>query len=294
MLVFLWTAIACGGPSHHATSVSALASVNPEASYVFYLHGKFVELRGKNAYSPKFKQPYRYDDIVSALSAEGFVVISEARPKDTEARVYVRKVLTDVNQLLQKGVPPERIAVIGHSKGGLITTGVAANLGNSEVRFVIMAGCGRTGTRFRRGYDNIQRSRSDQITGHILSIYDSADTEAGSCRELLASPQVSSQSEIALETGQGHGLFYAPRKAWLAPTLAFLRQPATPPLLCRKSAIIRPIRDRSSHRSGWGDVERSWPPLACREEAISRRAGPPCRGAPEALSGRLARPTTGG
>ena len=55
--------------------------IDPQAHYLFYLHGRIVE-EGRRPTSPQFGV-YEYDKILETFRARGFVVISEQRPKGT-------------------------------------------------------------------------------------------------------------------------------------------------------------------------------------------------------------------
>jgi dienelactone hydrolase len=184
-------------------------SIDPSRKYLFYMHGRIVELRGRNAASKEHGR-YQYDDIVKALADRGFVVISEVRPANTTVE-YGRKVAGRVRALMAAGVAPSNIAVTGFSKGGFLTIVTAAVLGEPKVNFVIMAGCGIG------PYEQILREFAPQMKGRVLSLYDRADREAASCREAFRRAPGLEHKEVELVTGVGHGLFYAPRREWLDP-----------------------------------------------------------------------------
>jgi hypothetical protein len=91
---------------------------HPDASkrYLFYLHGRIIELQGRKAVSPDYG-PYEYDGILRALAEAGFEVISEVRPSDTGLE-YGKKIAAQARSLLAAKVPPEHITIAGFSKGG--------------------------------------------------------------------------------------------------------------------------------------------------------------------------------
>ena len=192
-------------------------TIDPNAKYLFYMHGVFVEIQGKDAYNPRYGHKYEYDNIVNALQKLGFVVISEVRPKGTKVPRYARKVSGQVKKLLDKGVRAENISVIGHSKGGMITLYTTTMISSSKVNFVIMAGCGLRGGQFRKGFARFSSRDADRISGHILSIYDKNDKITGTCREALDQAEGAAWGGKILETGEGHGLFSWPKKVWLDP-----------------------------------------------------------------------------
>jgi hypothetical protein len=51
--------------------------------------------------------------------------------------------------------------------------------------------------------------------GRVLSIYDRADPEIGSCaRHFTAAPGLTFE-EIVLDVGRGHAIFYTPERVWV-------------------------------------------------------------------------------
>lgn len=171
-------------------------------------------MHGLNQAHPKHGF-YKYDAITQALAQKGFNVISELRLAEVDMRSYAEKIAARVKRLIEKGVPPEQITVAGHSKGGHLSLIVASLVQEPKLNVVILAGCGKPGSRFRRTYNQFLSTSAAKLKGHILSIYDSSDREAGSCGEAFQqSPEVQSQ-EIVLHTGKGHGLFYKPDPRWV-------------------------------------------------------------------------------
>jgi hypothetical protein len=120
-----------------------------------------------------------------------------------------------VTTLLDAGVPPSNITVVGASKGAGIAIYVSHFLENDEVNYVIMAICHP---------DVVAGLRRDQVylTGNVLSIYDLTDTLAGSCQELFSFSEgkgLSRYHEVVLNVGTGHGILYKPFDEWILPTV---------------------------------------------------------------------------
>jgi hypothetical protein len=178
------------------------AAIDPRARYLIYLHGRILELQGRQATSPDFGR-YEYDEILRALAGKGLVVISELRGKDTTP-AYAKKVAGQVRRLLAAGVPPGHVTVAGFSKGGLLARATAAELADPALNFVFMAACGP------RAPDS---GRTGTLKGRILSLYDESDEMAGSCGSLFA-PEMETK-EVKLATGLRHGVFFRPRKDWV-------------------------------------------------------------------------------
>ncbi|HSE45158.1 MAG TPA: alpha/beta hydrolase [Gemmatimonadales bacterium] len=180
--------------------------------YVIYLHGRIVETEQSRRPTDERFGPFEYDAILDSLRRPGFVVLSEQRPPKTNSDSFAIHVAAQVDSLVQSGVSPDAITVMGFSKGGWIAILTSARLRNPAVSFVIMAGCGSW------AFD-----RQDlYVTGRLLSLYETSDSMGVSCAPLFArrSPR-SKTREIALSLGLGHGTFFQPRSAWLAPAITW-------------------------------------------------------------------------
>jgi 3-oxoacyl-ACP reductase-like protein len=135
-------------------------------------------------------------------------VLSEQRPPRTDSDSFANHVAEQVDSLVQSGVSPDAITVMGFSKGGWIAILASARLRNPAVSFVIMGACGPW------AFD-----RQDlYVTGRLLSLYETSDSLGVSCAPLFCAPEPRSRTrEIALSLGLGHGTFFQPRSAWLTP-----------------------------------------------------------------------------
>lgn len=186
--------------------------IDVRANYLIYLHGRIIEEEGPRPVSPRFGA-YQYRQILDALAARGFTVVSEVRPKDTDVAAYAAKVAGQVRTLLAAGVPPRRVAVVGFSKGGTIALVAASELHDPELRFVSLAGCGDW---------LVERFHLD-FSGNVLSLYDADDDLATSCARVFAgSKRPFRHRESILHVGRGHGTFFRPDPAWLDPVTEWL------------------------------------------------------------------------
>ena len=187
----------------------APATIDANARYLFHMHGLIVELQGPNAQG-RYGQ-YRYHWAVEALADHGFVVISEVRSR-TQIQTYAATVARQVAKLRAGGVPADHITVTGISKGGEITVLTTAAIGNPEVRFVVLAGCGRLDVfNVSGGLEALGR----RPQGRVLSIYDRSDREAGSCARYFPQAPGLAFEEVVLDVGRGHALFYTPERVWV-------------------------------------------------------------------------------
>ena len=189
-------------------------AVDPARRHLFYLHGAWIEQRGLERSHPRHGR-YQYQAIVQALAERGFVVISEARKGATDVEAYAKKVATQVRRLLEAGVPPSQVTVIGHSKGGSIALIAASELQEKKLNFVIMAGCGKPGSGLGRSFERFLEERAARLRERLLSIYDASDQVAGSCRAAFEKAASEETAEVVLETGRGHALFWSARAVWV-------------------------------------------------------------------------------
>jgi hypothetical protein len=186
----------------------------PEPHYLFYLHGRIVEDQGPKGVSPKYGR-YDYPGIIAAFRARGLRVVSEVRPAGTDPSAYADKVAGEVRALLARGVPASHVTVAGASKGAVITSLVSTRLREPGLRYVLLANCN----------DWLIRTHDPRLTGEVLSIYERSDDFGGTCRPLAArSPGLKRFSEIALNTGLGHGIVYRPLAAWVDPAARWAKR----------------------------------------------------------------------
>lgn len=181
--------------------------------YVFYLHGRIVEAGGRRPVDPSYGT-YEYDAILDSLRQAGLIVLSDQRPPGIGIDSFVTRLVHQVDSLLGLGVSAEAITVIGFSRGGAIAILASSRLRNPAISFVFMGACGSWAFQ-----------RPDiHVTGRILSLYETSDSLGVSCAPLFARQGARSQArELPLSLGMGHGTFFQPRSAWLAPALAWAR-----------------------------------------------------------------------
>ncbi len=180
--------------------------------YIFYLHGLIVEEAGIRPKSSEHGY-YEYELIVKELAQKGFIVISEVREKGTEIIVYAEKVAAQVKKLLASGVPPQKITIVGASKGGIITAYVSNMLQNTRINYLFLAGL----------FEKCLQDPSLKLYGNVLSIHDRSD-------KLSMTPALYFQRseglgkfrELVLDLDLGHGLIYRPYREWVDPLCSWL------------------------------------------------------------------------
>lgn len=203
----LTLSVACASAQRGAVLGGVPAQPRAGARYVIYLHGRVAEGTGPRPSDARFGT-YEYPQILDTLAASGAQVIAEQRPAGTDLRQFGAHVAEQVRGLLSAGVPAERIAVVGFSKGGAIAIIAAARLKEPGVRFVLLGACGD----WVKGRDDVD------VRGRILSIYEASDEMGTSCEPLFAQASAPGEHrEVRISTGLGHGAFYRPRPEWVAP-----------------------------------------------------------------------------
>jgi hypothetical protein len=214
--VLVYAALLCSTVRGEQAAVYDRLPDHPDvkARYVIYLHGKIIEDQGRRPTHPTWGT-YEYQKILDAIAADGFVVVSEQRPPNTDMDQFATHVVEQVRQLLRAGVKPEQIAVVGFSKGGGIAIRTSALLKNPAVNFVFLAACG----------DGNFSNTEIKVWGRILSVYEASDEIGRSCKSLFAkSGATGERSEIQINLGEHHGSFFRPHAEWLGPLLRWSHQ----------------------------------------------------------------------
>lgn len=227
LAVLLVLALVCGALGSSASGSDgarvldrAPESPDPKAHYLFYLHGRIIEVQGTEAVSPEFGR-YEYDGILQAFADHGFVVVAEVR-EDGAGREFAVATARQVKGLLDAGVLARNITVVGFSKGGYLALGVSAIVGSDEVGYAILAGCGSDPAWVDR--------MAPRVRGRFLSLLDRSDRLSPSCQALFeAAKQVREKDEHVFETGLDHGLFYRPRADWLDRVAGWARGTSSTP-----------------------------------------------------------------
>ena len=184
---------------------------NPSANYLFFFHNYYVEKNGPNG-------DCKYYDILSAFADQGYTVISDLRPANVQFYNYIEKATSNIEKVLAAGVPPEKITVAGHSKGGIIVIQIASRLKQPRVKYAIFAGCGIQSAA--KAYPDFT-----QLEGTFLSLYAENDTVASSCRNFFAqSANHPDFTESVLHSTAGHRLFFTPERLWLEPAMNWIQE----------------------------------------------------------------------
>lgn len=187
---------------------NAPREIDRSARYLFYVSGYIVAEGNTRPTSPKYGV-YEYQEILESFKERGFVVISEARKQSPEIEPYAAKVAAQVKQLLNAGVPPQNITVVGASQGSWIAMLVSTYTANRDVNFVFLAACAAD-DGFLKSVD---------LHGNVLFISERTDLP-GSCQRFRDDAKgIREYKAIEINTGLKHGFLYRPLKEWIEPTI---------------------------------------------------------------------------
>lgn len=194
-------------------AVQAQPVSDQAAHYLFFLHNRWVEDHALDVAHPDYGI-CEYEAIIDTFEANNFQVISEIRPSGTDVAAYARQVVIEIDSLIALGVPPEKITVVGTSKGGYIAMYVSSFLQNPAVSFVFIGCCVES---------NLTTLPAVQFCGRILSIYEESDDWGQSCQSMKdrSKQSVPAFKEIALQTGLRHGYLFKAMAVWMEPVITF-------------------------------------------------------------------------
>jgi hypothetical protein len=162
-------------------------------------------------YVPSTAPGVDHEGIVQSLSDMGFAVSTLATTGETDA-TYARRVAREVRALLDQGVAPEDITVVGAGTGTPVAVLASAATGHRRVNFVLLGDCD---PQMKNDYPGGFR-----MAGRVLGIRDAADADSDSCRPLwTGAPRVSARQDLVLNTRFGEALFDAPRIEWTQPLM---------------------------------------------------------------------------
>lgn len=187
-------------------------------NYLFYLHGRIVEIQGENAIDTQNGYgSYEYIKIINTFKKNGFRVISEVRPANTRVLPYAKKVVHQIDSLISMGISAGKITVVGASKGSLIAMIASSLLKNRNVNFVFLAACNNY---------SFKRYPKLKFYGNILSIYEKSDRIGRSCNSFKArsGTTINHYKEIVLNTGKKHGFLFKPLPQWVSPAIKWGKQ----------------------------------------------------------------------
>lgn len=193
------------------SSIMFTCETKNEDRFIFFLHNRFLEDHKLDELHPEFGRT-EYKEIVSKFEKNGFIVISEKRNRNVNAREYAVRIVNQIDSLIKNGIESKKITIVGTSKGGYIAQYVSTLANNQNLNFVFIAS-------FRN--IDIQNIPEINYCGNILTIYEKSDSFGVSAleRKKTSICKIKYFKEIELNTGMGHGFLFKPLKEWIEPTI---------------------------------------------------------------------------
>ncbi|NHN24722.1 hypothetical protein FIA58_003450 [Flavobacterium jejuense] len=181
--------------------------------HIFYIHGRIIEIQGKNAVSEEFGK-YEFDSIIEAIKVDNSTVHAEIRNENVDAKKYAIKISKKIDNLVKNGVQPINITVIGASKGAIIASNIS-DINTNAINYVLLA-----------GNNDYQEANNDwKFHGQVLCIYDLSDEIAGKNYNHWKNKKNNTTKfeQLELKTNLGHGFLYKPLKNWTEPTKKWIK-----------------------------------------------------------------------
>jgi len=190
---------------------SVVACQQKDDKYIFFLHNRFLEGHSLQDEHPEYGKT-EYLKIINDFRKNGFKVISEQRNGNVNAREYAMGIVDQIDSLIKNGTEPNKITVVGTSKGGYIAQYVSTLANNPNLNFVFVASFMDS---------DIQNIPEINYCGNILTIYEKSDPFGVSAleRKKASTCEIKHFKEIELNTGIGHGFLFRPLKEWIEPTI---------------------------------------------------------------------------
>lgn len=191
-------------------SISADPTITTQKHF-FFLHNSWLESHELEDPHPAYGH-VEYEEMLAAFTKAGLVVHSEFRPADTDHLAYARKIVGQIDSLIQEGVPARDITVAGTSKGGYIAQYVSTYAGNKDLNFVFIGS-------FRAS--DLTDFPDINYCGNVLMISEKSDVLSGSAlkRKERSSCKLAHFRELELDNGLGHGFLFRASPEWVEPTI---------------------------------------------------------------------------
>ncbi|MYZ58438.1 alpha/beta hydrolase [Elizabethkingia anophelis] len=181
-----------------------------EKNYIFFLHNKFIENNPPGTFDTIYNVKAEYNEIIESFRRDDFIVISERRMPKTDGINYAKKIVSQIDSLIAKGVSPDHITIVGTSKGGYIAQFVSTYAKNPKLNFVFI-GCFQD--------SDINEIPGIVFCGNILNIYEKSDEYGVSAikRYQISKLPIPHFKEVELNNGLKHGFLYIASDEWIKP-----------------------------------------------------------------------------
>lgn len=177
--------------------------------HIIFLHNRYLETHTIQDKHPKYGR-VELDLVKAKFEKEGFTVIANKRDGTLSIDSITKKIVNQVDSLIEAGTTAQEITIVGTSKGGYIAQFVSSYLKNENLNFVFI-GCYQNSDI--KDYPNIN------FCGNILTIYEKSDPYGVSAikKKEVSSLKVPNFKEIELNTGMNHGFLFKAMDEWIIP-----------------------------------------------------------------------------
>lgn len=197
-----------------AGSATGATDERTSSRHIIYLHGWIIQDQQITRPEHPIFGFYEWDEILASFQDQGFVVSGKIRPQKATVPESAADLVAQIRGLLDAGVPASHLTVVGASMGASIALMAASQLGDEEVRFVLV------GTCLSANVNRIVERGGAVPKGQILAIREATDTVTNPCPAWGADPESAMPDnfrEIVIDTGLSHGFLYRPLPQWVQP-----------------------------------------------------------------------------
>jgi len=176
-------------------------------THIFYLHGRIVQEQGSNAISEKFGK-YEYTKIIDSLKIIGDEIHAEIRKSNTKFDEFCIYTSNQIDSLVNNGVNPGDILVVGASMGGVMAMKIST-INRHPINYVFLGSNNKS----------IEEDYSFNLHGRILGIYEKSDSISNKDYQYWIDKceKVVEFEQLQINTELGHGFLYSPLTEWITP-----------------------------------------------------------------------------
>lgn len=190
--------------------------IDPKKRYVFYIHDVSAGTCSSLPVEPFVM--HGYNQSLEALRDEGFHVISENRPPNTDLIEYALKIAEDIKDLIRAWLPQEHITLVATSQAAAVGSLVSSLLKKEEVNYVLLHATDS------KNNVNLIDTRI-KLTGNVLSIYASQSEDSSFVKPVCWDTSATHKfEEVALLNTKNQSLLHQPCREWLEPTVNWAKR----------------------------------------------------------------------
>lgn len=189
-------------------------SVDPEKFFLFYIHDNILSAENITPLHPQYGR-YQYEEIVNRFATEGFMVISYPRETGAHPYLFAEEIATEIRKLLNTGVSPTHVSIVGAGQGGAITVLISMAVRNPDINVILLSSC-------TEAYNEYWVTQGELLWGRVLSIHHPAASGTAACMPYLEHCRgegVPLAREIVLQEQSSPGFWLQPTTDWVLPAI---------------------------------------------------------------------------